>query len=141
MTAESFARQNAGDRLFAGLAGRSTPLPHVVTLPWPDAILSPNARPHWAPKAKAVKMARLDTAWSVRAAFVTRPHWSHAVVSLTFNPPDRRRRDLQNCIASAKALVDGIADALGIDDSKFDCRYVMGEPVKGGAVRVEIRPI
>jgi crossover junction endodeoxyribonuclease RusA len=44
-------------------------------------------------------------------------------------------------IASHKAAQDGIADALGIDDSKFECSYRLGEPVKGGAVRVEITPL
>jgi crossover junction endodeoxyribonuclease RusA len=110
-----------------------------VTLPWPSADLSPNARVHYMAKARAVKAARHDAGWAVRRCFRTKPAWERASVDLTFRPPDERRRDLQNCIGSAKALVDGIADALGIDDSLFDCRYSMGEPVKGGAVLVTVR--
>jgi len=109
-----------------------------VQLPWPSKDLSPNARVHWARKSRATRTARTE-AWLVTGAVCRRPGWPRAAVALTFHPPDKRRRDLQNCIGSAKALVDGIADALGIDDSLFDCSYQFGEPVKGGAVHVTLR--
>lgn len=122
-------------------AGMNMP-PRVVTLPWPSKLLHPNARPHWAAKAKAVKAAREAAYWLT---------WNHigrilnyptgARVSVTFNPPDRRRRDIDGMIASHKAAQDGIADAIGVDDSKFELSYRVGEPIKGGSVRVEIRPI
>lgn len=116
--------------------------PRVVLLPWPDKTLSQNARVHWARKAKATRSARLDACWyTVIAMSGKKPRRSGARLHLTFNPPDRRKRDLQNCIGSAKALVDGIADALDVDDSLFSMTYAMGEPVKGGSVRVEIRPL
>jgi crossover junction endodeoxyribonuclease RusA len=123
--------------MFAGLGMP----PRVLALPWPDKLLSPNARVHWSRKAKATKLAR-EYAWAVTLN-ATGPNtaWRGARLAFTFNPPDKRRRDTDNCIASTKAVRDGIADALGIDDSKFECSYRMGEPVKGGAVRVEIRPI
>jgi crossover junction endodeoxyribonuclease RusA len=57
---------------------------------------------------------------------------------MTFCPPDKRRRDRDNLIASMKAATDGIADALGTDDSKFIVTYAMGSPVKGGSVEVTI---
>lgn len=137
MTSAEFTRQNVGDRLFAGL---SMP-PVVVRLPWPDKVLSSNARVHWAVKAAAVKKARSDAFYLTRAVTSIKPLWKGARLSVTFNPPDKRIRDEQNCIGSAKALIDGIADALGIDDSKFQCTYALGPPVKGGEVRIEIRPI
>lgn len=40
-------------------------------------------------------------------------------VTLTFYPPDKRRRDLDGCISACKAYLDGLADALGVDDSRF----------------------
>lgn len=125
--------------MFSGLS-----MPRVVVLPWPDKVLSPNARAHWSKKAAAVKNARLTAYWFTWAELGcrgTKPDWPGARLAFTFNPPDNRRRDTDNCIASTKAARDGIADALGIDDSKFECSYAMGEPTKGGAVRVEIRPI
>jgi crossover junction endodeoxyribonuclease RusA len=109
-----------------------------IDLPWPDKILSPNARVHWAPKAKASRAAR-ETAWAlVRQTYVHAPSWARVAVSYTFCPPDKRRRDRDNLIASMKAATDGIADALEIDDSKFETTYRMGAPVKGGAVLVTI---
>lgn len=110
-------------------------------LPWPSRTLHPNSRPHWAAKAKAVKKARADAAWLTWNHVGRNMPWQRVGVSVTFLPPDKRRRDLDGMIASHKAAQDGIADALGIDDSKFACSYRIGEPVKGGAVRVEITPI
>lgn len=110
-----------------------------LTLDWPAKELSQNARVHWAVRAKATKEARNSAGWAVRRCFKAKPKWQRAIVSLEFHPPDERRRDMQNCIGASKALVDGIADALGIDDSLFDVRFSMGEPVKGGAVIVTVK--
>lgn len=138
MTAESFARQNADDRMFAGLAMP----PRVVTLPWPAKPLSQNARVHWSVKAKAVSYARSLAYWTTREVVgPPRKGWTGAKLAITFCPPDRRRRDDDNAIGAFKAYRDGIADALGVDDHKFQCSYAFSEPVKGGAVRVEIRPL
>lgn len=112
-----------------------------ISLPWPDKSLSPNARVHWSKKAKTTKLAR-EYAWAVTLnANAPNPHFQRASVRMTFCPPDKRRRDLDNCISSTKAARDGIADALGIDDSKFECGFAFGEPVKGGAVLVTIQSI
>jgi crossover junction endodeoxyribonuclease RusA len=104
--------------------------------------LSPNARLHWAQKAGAVKAAR-QTAWALLRQ-ASGPHgrnWTGAKLNVTFCPPDKRRRDLDNCIASFKSSNDGLADGLGIDDSRFVSTYQLGEPVKGGAVLVTVRGI
>lgn len=121
--------------------GLSLPKPVSVSLPWPDKLLSPNSRVHWATKAKATKLAR-EYAWAVTLnATGPNPAFRRASVRMTFCPPDKRRRDLDNCISSTKAARDGIADALGIDDSKFECGFAFGEPVPGGAVIVTIQSI
>jgi crossover junction endodeoxyribonuclease RusA len=120
-----------------------TPEPFFcAVLPWPHPELSPNARVHWKQRAFRARIQR-QTAYllTLEAVGAKKPKWQGAGLAFTFNPPDKRRRDTDNCIASTKAARDGIADALGIDDSKFECSYRMGEPVKGGAVRIEIRPI
>lgn len=57
-------------------------------------------------------------------------------VTITFHPPTKRRYDLDNRIASFKAGQDGIAQALAVDDSRFEPTYKRGEPVKGGKVVV-----
>ena len=70
---------------------------HVI-LPWPPAILSPNTRPHWAARARAVKAYRRACAW--QAFGQTTPEQREALrgvdrlrVHLTFVPPDRRLRE------------------------------------------------
>lgn len=59
-------------------------------------------------------------------------------LTITFVPPDRRQRDHDNMIASTKALQDGIADALGVNDRRFRASYVFAEPEKPGRVEVAI---
>jgi crossover junction endodeoxyribonuclease RusA len=110
-----------------------------ITLSWPDRDLNPNSRVHWSAKAKAVKAARHEAGWALRRTFRTKPGWDRVAVDMVFCPPDERRRDRDNLIASSKAIQDGIADALGVDDSKFTTTYSIGEPVKGGTVVVTIR--
>lgn len=107
-----------------------------IDLPWPSKDLSPNARCHWAVKARAVKKARHEAMWLAQAFEAPDGDLN---VSLTFAPPDRRRYDDDNLIARMKAGMDGIADALGVDDSKFRLgKPLRAEPIKGGNVRVEI---
>ena len=60
-------------------------------------------------------------------------------LTLTFCPPDKRRRDRDNLLASMKSDLDGVAQALGLDDQYFDpITLQRGEPVKGGCVLVEV---
>jgi crossover junction endodeoxyribonuclease RusA len=84
-----------------------------------------------------VKAYREHCFWIAKGMHMLRPT-GPAILSLTFCPPDKRRRDDDNCISSFKAGRDGIAEALGIDDSQLSLLVKMGQPVKGGAVLVEI---
>lgn len=110
-----------------------------LTLSWPDKHLSPNARCHWAVKAKAVKAAREQAGWAMRRQFRSRPQWEAVSLHWEFHPKTANLPDGDNAEASCKAYRDGIADALGIDDSKFTTTRSIGEPVKGGAVLVTVR--
>jgi crossover junction endodeoxyribonuclease RusA len=111
-----------------------------IELPWPAKELSPNARGHWAKMARFKKGARQLAGWTACAAgWASQQARSNiAEITITFCPPDKRRRDLDNAIASFKASQDGIADALGIDDSNWAVSYRFGEVVKGGRVIVEL---
>lgn len=110
----------------------------VLILPWPPKVLSPNARTHWATKSKAAKAYRAACfLLCLKAALPVPP--GRALLSLEFVPPDRRRRDDDNCIAAFKSGRDGVAQALGIDDSRFVTQLqISDETIKGGAVRVRI---
>ena len=110
----------------------------TLTLPWPAKALSSNARVHWTRKAKATAKARAVAFYTAKAAKV-QPDPA-ASLTITAHPPDRRRRDVQNFPALCKAAIDGIADAMGVDDNGFRVRFpeAFAEPRKGGAVVIEI---
>jgi crossover junction endodeoxyribonuclease RusA len=111
----------------------------AITLPWPPRSLSPNARVHWSRKARDAKHARQVAGWCVREAGIRPGDFDipgKLKVTWVFQEPDKRRRDDDNLISSVKAFRDGVADALGIDDSRFETTIRRGTPVKGGAVRV-----
>lgn len=113
-----------------------------VTLPWPPRVLSPNSRAHWR-KLASVKALYRRACWALtrEAAGLDfpRPMSGMVDVSLEFVPPDRRPRDLDNCIASMKAGLDGLADALQVDDRRFRLLAQMAAPgTVGGMVRVNI---
>ena len=104
----------------------------TVRLPWPPKELSPNARVHWARKAGVSQKYRQDAC--VLTLCEKKRHIEAACLHLTFCPPDRRRRDLDNMLASIKAGIDGIADAIQVDDQYFTLTLERGEPTKGGEV-------
>ena len=110
----------------------------ILDLPWPPAVLSPNARSHWSKKSRAAKAYRAACHLLCKAAGMQAPA-GRALLMLEFVPPDNRRRDDDNCLASFKSGRDGLADAWGIDDSVFVTQIQMSdETIKGGAVRVRI---
>jgi crossover junction endodeoxyribonuclease RusA len=106
----------------------------IVILPWPRPELSPNARVNWRTKCSAAKRYKLSAYLLAKAA---RPV-PGLTVSITFNPPDNVRRDLDNMLASIKSGLDGIAYAIGVDDSKWALTIAKGAPVKGGQVVVKV---
>lgn len=110
----------------------------AVILPWPDSRLSPNAREDRRAIA-GIRKAQKDTAfWLAKKAGLSFPHLHEGLhVRVTFNPPDRRRRDLDNMLASVKSALDGIALATGVDDHLWGLTLVRGNPVPGGSVTVE----
>lgn len=100
----------------------------TVTLPWPPKGLSPNARKHWRAKSPISKgyrhMARMLTLEALgRRQFATVP-----LVQIAFAPPDDRRRDDDNLVASFKAARDGIADAIRHDDHLWRPTYTFLPP-------------
>jgi crossover junction endodeoxyribonuclease RusA len=114
--------------------------PLAVILPWPPSGLSPNARhAHWSQLATLKRRYRAACANSARAQGAARIEADRLQVALTFVPPDRRHRDADNCLASMKSGLDGLADVLGVDDSRWRVGFEVAEGV-GGFVRVEVAP-
>lgn len=85
----------------------------TITLPLPSPKLSPNARTHWAEKAKLTKASRKAAYFAALEALNLRkpPGWLKARLEVraffkTLNFPDPTNFPL-----SLKAAIDGIADA------------------------------
>lgn len=110
----------------------------VITLPWPPKECSPNARVHWATKARAAQQARSMAHWRTIEAVRGKMEPKPVDVTITFHPPDKRPRDRDNMIASFKNMADGVADGIGVDDALWRPTYQVGDVRKGGEVVVQI---
>lgn len=111
-----------------------------IILPWPPVALSPNARLHWSALAKAKKAYRTECFYQARHAGIAAGMFGKDAkvhVSLEFYPPDRRHRDEDNMLASMKSGLDGLADALGIDDRHFKTTFEVAATIDG-MVKVRI---
>ena len=109
----------------------------MIILSWPAKALHPNARVHWAVKAKAAKAYRKE-AWA-KAASEKCPGIKDAKViqvGVYFYPPDKRRRDIDGMLSAIKSGLDGIADGLGVNDNTFQLALKRCEPMKDGQVRI-----
>ena len=95
----------------------------IIELPYPHKDLWPNGRAHWGAKSKQTKKHRT---WAFAAMKEVLPvcfkhNGQRVPIRLTVSAkatgplPDK-----DNCLAAAKAYLDGFADALGINDSMFD---------------------
>ena len=114
-----------------------------IELPYPAKELSPNSRCHWSQKAKAAKKARSDAFHIAReagfdkGAFADYEHRLHFWIDIyakTKNYPDA-----DNMLSSLKSALDGIADALDLNDRRFIPHpFVKDETHKGGKVVIRI---
>ncbi len=94
-----------------------------IKLDWPDTRLMPNRKngKHWAATHVAIAQARDGAYRAARHAMAGKVFAidGRTPMRVTFVAPDRRSRDLDNLLAACKPHVDGIAQALGIDDKYF----------------------
>lgn len=110
-----------------------------ITLPWPPKQLSPNARVHWAKKARVAKKYKADCLILTKQANVELPKTDKLHIFVDFYKPDHRIRDQDNIEAAMKSAYDGVAKALGVNDSRFIIHpFVCYEIVKGGKVIITI---
>ena len=111
-----------------------------VWLPWPDKALSPNARVHWAVKAKAAK-AYKAMGYTLALQAGMRREWPEGTlwVWVTGFPADKRRRDSDNLAAAGKNAIDAPAQAMGVDDSRFRIAcWISTEIRKPPVVRIRV---
>ncbi|AEH79074.1 endonuclease [Sinorhizobium meliloti] len=110
-----------------------------IFLPWPDRRLSPNSRGHWVTLARAKKKAKQDAYFAALEAGVGKIKADAITVRYSFFPPTHRSYDLDNLVASMKAAADGIAMAIGVDDSKWRLEIAPRGPIeRNGMVKVDL---
>ena len=109
----------------------------LIVLPFPPASLSGHAKGHWRAKAAVTKQhrewARLIT---LAAGPLGVPDSGDIPIRVRFIPPSNRG-DRTNFPNRLKASLDGIAMALGVNDSRFLPSYEFCPP-SPKAARVEV---
>lgn len=117
----------------------------TVELSFPAPELMQNRREghHWR-YAHEAKVAQRQEAYLLarqvitQSGFETQPNARYRV-EMVFCPPDNRRRDVSNLHAAMKAALDGIAEAMEIDDSAFtEHEQRMSAVHARGCVRVRV---
>ena len=109
-----------------------------VAFPWPPSALSPNARQHWTSLAKAKKSYRAQCYLTAVAQGATPVVATGLHVHLHFAPPTRRKYDLDNLLARMKSGLDGLSDAIGVDDSRWQISMSRSDPSAPGRVIVTV---
>lgn len=106
----------------------------ILRLPFPPASLFPNRKngKHWT-TTKQIKQAMRESARNATetACGAFSDDGKAIPLSIVFVAPDARHRDLDNCLAAAKPQIDGIADALGVNDRRF--RPILVDYIRGDA--------
>ena len=96
----------------------------IIRLPFPARELFPNKTKgrQWGATSKIRAEQRTAGKLCAQAALQTTgpQEWTDSIpVSLLYVMPDKRHRDLDNCLAASKAILDGVAEAMGVDDKRF----------------------
>ena len=91
----------------------------VCTVPHlPHSRLSPNARNNPIVRNRYVQAAKEEMEAEILVQDLRQsPLWEKAHLDITFSSKDKRRRDLDNLIASCKAWIDGLVGMVIVDDS------------------------
>jgi len=108
----------------------------TITLAIPHTTLSPNGRGHWRTKAKHTKAHRNLAKIEAKRVLDGKEAPAFEAYSIHYYWPGTHRDD-DNAIASVKAYLDGICDALKIDDKTLRFRALHHSPANKNP-RVEI---
>jgi len=98
----------------------------TIELPFPHPDLNPNRSNGKRVLTSGLrKKARSDAFYLTRQilkkyAFPASVLLGDIPISITFIQPDKHRRDRDNLLAAFKPSLDGVADALGINDCHFE---------------------
>jgi len=116
-------------------------MPLSLVLPFPPGTLSGHAKGNWRSKHAETQKHRRDAHVATLAAMKgvrpDLPTTGDIPIRFRFVPPDRRS-DRTNMPGRLKPLIDGIAEALGVNDVRFLPSYEFAEPEKPGRVEVTL---
>ena len=110
-----------------------------IEYPFPPATLSghSNGNNRWGKIAETKRWRDVGRSITLAQMPTGIPATGDIAIDVMFIPPDNRG-DRWNMPQRAKALIDGIADALDVNDKRFLPTIRFGKPVKPGKVIVTI---
>ena len=109
----------------------------IIELPWPDSTLVGHNNGHWRNKARIVATHRSWAFHATREARLTVAEDGDICVHISFTPP-HNRGDRTNMPNLMKPYLDGIAEALGVNDKRFLPSYEFCPANKPGKVVVTL---
>lgn len=112
-----------------------------LTFDFPPKELLPNKKSHWAVKARVTREAREAAGWMAKKAWLdsetSRIYKCH--MTITWYPPDKRRRDYEGMLRATKPIIDGLVDSSLLTDDSL--KVIQGMTLafgSGGDPRTEI---
>jgi crossover junction endodeoxyribonuclease RusA len=116
--------------------------PLTIELSWPAKELSPNVSVHHMKLYRFKKAAKTEAGWATKIAVRSdwQPSGERVKVRLIAHPPTGTvQPDDDNMVARVKAHIDGIADALGVNDNTFEAPTITwAERTQRGKLFVEL---
>lgn len=116
-----------------------------IRVDWiPPTSLGVNSHRHWRGKHPDEQAAKEAGMWAAKAARITPDDIPDLPVLVVIFHWDKRSRkkDSDNALGTAKHLIDGICEAIGINDRRFvtSMAFQRLDPKKQGFTEVLIRP-
>ena len=118
----------------------------TIRVPWtPPAGLGVNAHKHWRVKHGPEQEGKQAAFLAARSTLARTP-WQcpdmPVLVAVIHWEKRSRKKDADNALGAVKWLVDGICEAIGIDDRRFvtSMAFQKIDPAKQGYVDIIIRP-
>lgn len=105
--------------------------------PWYPKELNPNSSCHFQTKAKKKAIYKNICYYTTLEAKI--PQGQYTELHLTFFKPNRRPMDLDNMLAAMKSGLDGMCQALKIDDKVFKKITIEVAEELAGIIKVDLK--
>lgn len=111
-----------------------------LTFPWFLKELKPNWTGHYMQKAKSKAIYRAECEKITLKEMGAYPVGvsSFSTIKAKFYKPNNRHMDLDNMLASIKSGIDGMCDALQINDKQFTTIIIEKSDSIGGYIEIEL---